>query len=117
MCLISFISIVCFIYFYSLWNTLNPYVKSIGICLFVIQMGSYMLTALINPGLPKQELSLRNCGSVQFKNFRVCGVCNIIMNIDAGTAHCEDCNVCIEGRLKFFSKLKKNIKFDLFVYN
>jgi hypothetical protein len=70
----------------------------IGICLYIAQMISYILTALINPGLPKKEMNLKYMvKSVPFKNFRICGVCNVVMNIDENTSHCDDCNICIEG--------------------
>ena len=66
--------------------------------LYLIQISSYTLTALINPGLPKKELNLKYCNrGIPLKNFRICNVCNLIMNMDEMTSHCEDCNVCIEG--------------------
>jgi len=34
----------------------------------------------------------------KLKNFRICVECNAIMNLDEGTSHCEECNVCIEGK-------------------
>ncbi len=62
-------------------------------------MTSYCLTVLVNPGLPKKETNLKyTVNKVSFKNFRICGVCNVIMNIDENTTHCDDCNVCIEGK-------------------
>ncbi len=66
--------------------------------LYVIQTTAYLTTVLINPGLPKKEMYLKyQIKSVDYKNFRICGICNVIMNLDDNTSHCEDCNVCIEG--------------------
>lgn len=81
-----------------MWDMLNFYFKMIGIGLYFTQLISYILTALINPGFPKKEMNLKYMvKNVPFKNFRICGVCNVIMNIDESTSHCEDCNICIEG--------------------
>ena len=99
-CLSSFITLVSIIYFFSLWSKLNQYVKVIGVLLYFLQITSYTLTFLINPGLPKKETHLKySVKKNPFKNFRICGVCNLIMNIDDNTTHCDDCNICIEGIL------------------
>ena len=63
-------------------------------------MTSYSYTALINPGIPKNCLDID--GDLKeslkdIKNFRICKVCNVIMNKDQNTMHCDDCNACIEG--------------------
>jgi hypothetical protein len=79
-------------------------------------MGAYILTAFVNPGLPKKNLSLKYCNSVDYKNFRVCGICNTIMNLDEGTSHCEDCNVCVEGK-NIYRKFFYNFNLLNFFYN
>jgi hypothetical protein len=58
---------------------------------------------LINPGLPKKEMNLKySVKDLNIKNFRICPICNVIMNLDDNTSHCEDCNVCIEGKKENF---------------
>lgn len=72
-------------------------------------MSSYSYTALINPGIPKNSFDID--GDVKdslknIRNYRICKVCNVIMNKDENTMHCDDCNACIEGNLflrNFFS--------------
>lgn len=78
---------------------LSDYVKFIGILLLATQIFSYWYTALKNPGIPKKELWLNNGKEVTIKNSRICYICNVIMNLDEGTEHCDDCGVCIEGKI------------------
>ena len=33
----------------------------------------------------------------KLQNYRICVECNVIMNLDEGTSHCDECNVCVEG--------------------
>jgi hypothetical protein len=82
-----------------LWNKLNQYIASIGISIYILQIISYSLTVLINPGLPKPSLSLKysTLKNVNMNNYRICNVCNVLMDIQEKTVHCEECGVCIEG--------------------
>jgi len=86
-----------------LWDTLNEYVKYIGILIYLIQISAYSYTALINPGLVKRKMVLNSKNELPIetnsKNFRICIACNVMMDLDEGTSHCEDCNVCVEGKL------------------
>lgn len=95
-CLSAFITGSCFIYFYFLWDMLNEYVKYFGLLIYFIQFSSYTYTAFANPGIPSKSMSSSNRQLV--KNFRICNVCNVVMNLDDNTSHCEDCNVCVEGK-------------------
>jgi hypothetical protein len=48
--------------------------------------------------MPKVNLNLKySIKNMNIKNFRICNVCNFIMNMDENTVHCEDCGICIEG--------------------
>ena len=97
----SFINGICFLYFYNLWNKLSDIVKVIGIFVWITQVTSYTYTVLINPGLVKPEMSLELFHSSKYKetvkNYRICSICKVIKNTDEETAHCDDCDTCIEG--------------------
>ena len=93
----------------SMWGTV------IGTIVFTIQVASYALTALINPGLQNRKLSLYDQLSIdrivdtpyayrpQTTNPRelYCKICNTIKKRGSFTYHCEECNVCVEGRMRF----------------
>lgn len=34
---------------------------------------------------------------MEFEKYRCCRDCNIIVRIDQGVVHCDDCNICTEG--------------------
>lgn len=53
----------------------------------------------MNPGIPEKEFWLENYDQdkAQLTNYRICPVCQIVMNLDDQTEHCEDCNICVEG--------------------
>ncbi len=99
MCLSGFITAIVFFYFWALWNILSDYVKIIGILVYLIQISAYWYTALINPGIPKRELWLNEGDEIKIKNSRICYICNVVMNMDEGTEHCDDCGYCVEGKL------------------
>jgi hypothetical protein len=90
-------------YFYSLWGMLQGTVRTIILLIWIIQSSSYVYTAISNPGIPKREMNfylkeLQPRDGLKTANFRICSVCNFIMNLDENTEHCDDCNVCIEGK-------------------
>jgi hypothetical protein len=87
------------LYFYYLWNFLTPFVRVFGPLVYLTQMGSYSYTAFSNPGIVLRKitpLDMKNFSSTK-KNYRICSICNVIMDMDTETSHCEDCNLCIEG--------------------
>lgn len=53
----------------------------------------------MNPGVPGKDMWMENFDSekTNITNYRICPICQIIMNINENTEHCPDCNVCIEG--------------------
>ena len=71
--------------------------------IYLTQLSSYTYCALINPGIPKRNMNLENnnIGEItkEIRNYRICKICNILMNKDENTCHCEDCGTCIEGRI------------------
>jgi hypothetical protein len=75
----------------------------LGIFVWFTQVISYSYTVLINPGVVKREMSIKLFHSstykLSIKNYRVCSICQVVMNMDEQTAHCDDCGVCIEGSI------------------
>jgi hypothetical protein len=73
----------------------------IGIGMGAIAELSYILVFLWNPGLPPQSMNLTyfesNQEKLKIKDFRICKICQVVMNMDEYTYHCDDCDVCIEG--------------------
>ena len=92
------IDICSFCYFYFLWNTLFKFMLYIGLIIFSIQSGVYLIIILMNPGIPSKELWLENYNnSEEIGTYRICNICKIIMINKDKTDHCEECNVCIIG--------------------
>ena len=92
------IDIFSFCYFYFLWNILFRFYAYIGIIIFFIQAISYLITILINPGIPSKELWLENYKHLdEIGTYRICNVCKIIMRNEDKTDHCDECNICIIG--------------------
>lgn len=97
-----------YLFISSFWNKLSDILKFFGFMIYAIQITSYSYCALRNPGIPKNNLdidgdvheSLKN-----IKNYRICKICNVIMNKDVNTMHCDECDTCIEG-IKIQIKLK-----------
>ena len=94
-CLTSFISFLFIIAIRGLWNNISYYIKILGFFVYFLFLFSYLYTALINPGFPKNDDDSRN-GEPRSK-FRYCDTCKIFVNMDKKTFHCVDCDICVEG--------------------
>ena len=94
-CFSSFISCGFACFFYYFWNNLYLSLKLVGIVIFATYWFSYTMTFLINPGIPKYDENAIT-GQPREK-YRFCNACKIWINMDKNTAHCFDCNVCVEG--------------------
>ena len=122
MALIIDISSICYLYF--LRNLLFKFLHIIGIIIFFIQSISYLITILMNPGIPTKDLWLENYNHLdEIGTYRICNICKIIMRNDDKTDHCDECNICIVGanhHCPWTSKCigKNNINmFYIFVYS
>ncbi len=67
---------------------------TLGLIISLIQITSYVYTALINPGLPKHEYEKMIVYDI---NIRKCKDCGMFINLKELTFHCYECGVCIEG--------------------
>jgi hypothetical protein len=93
---------VLFIFYKTFDNKISVWIKLLGFFLYLIHIISYAYTALKNPGIPKQEMELENSDLKEvlkkIKNYKICKICNVIMNRNKDTNHCDDCGICIEGK-------------------
>ena len=103
-CMMIFIDSFTFFYFHFLKNILHTIVKNIGLGISFVQIFSYFLIFLMNPGIPQKELWIEN----YFKNknnssrdeidsYRICNICKIVRRNSDNTHHCDECNMCIKG--------------------
>ena len=99
MCLLIFLNSICILYFYGLRNLLHKYIWYIGFIIYIIELFLYLLTSILNPGTPEKKYFLENFDMEKndLKNYRICGNCKLIMDLDKETEHCYDCNICVMG--------------------
>lgn len=100
---ITFISYV--LLFIALVNT-SDITRYVGYVLYVLQFLSYTTTFLANPGLPSKSLSLSNAENKEV-SVKICNKCGIIVPPGKRVNHCEDCGVCIIGKIFFIFFNKK----------
>jgi palmitoyltransferase ZDHHC9/14/18 len=94
-CLTTSITLLFTLLIYSLWFHLSTFVIVSGFIVYFLQITSYTLTFLMEPGLP---LNLMNKNTVPEKldnNYKYCDQCKIIISIEEKSNHCDVCNVCI----------------------
>ena len=101
-CMMLFINTFIFFYFHFLKIYLHNVVKNIGLIISFIQISSYILIFVMNPGIPQKELWIEN----YFKNrnntdeigsYRICNIYKIVKRNTDKTLHCDECNICIKG--------------------
>jgi hypothetical protein len=101
-------SIIAFVYLYFL-SPFQPYeIKIMGFITYFLFFTSYLLTGILNPGIPKKNLwlnefsnykDLKDIENEVGPNYRICQKCSVVMVVPNGTYHCDECEVCIEGKL------------------
>ena len=71
----------------------------LGISIYALFIIVHLLVSFMNPGLPYKMYFVENfnVGNPNVKNFVICKKCKIIMDLDQGTEHCIDCDICIMG--------------------
>lgn len=75
--------------------------KLIFTLVYFLQLFSSLYTLLRNPGTPKREKFSSTAG---IKRYKICKICNVIMNLDKKTYHCPDCEICVIGNLSIINK-------------
>ena len=94
-CFCSFICIGYIFFFYYFWENMSLFIRISGIIILLTFFISYTMTFLVNPGIPKYDENAI-MGQPREK-YRFCDSCKIWIDMDKNTAHCFDCNVCVEG--------------------
>lgn len=79
-----------------IWSRSYAFVLILGIVLSFIQLGTYLLTAIINPGLPKSNYTRLALEKKTGSNYKKCKECNLWICRDTKAYHCYDCGVCFE---------------------
>lgn len=99
LCLLTIINIICILYFFDLKDRMKTYIWYIGVIIYLIEIISYTLCGLINPGTLDKIYYLENYDFQNgfVKNLRICKKCKIIMDLDKNTEHCLDCDICVMG--------------------
>ena len=94
--IIGFITIPFYIFFYKFLNIIIFY---LGIIIYILFIIIHLTTSLINPGLPPKKYFLENfsMNDSEIRNYVICRKCKIVMDLDKGTEHCYDCDICIMG--------------------
>ena len=116
-CMMLFINAIIFFYFHFLKNILHNTIKNIGLGISFVQILSYLLIFLVNPGVPPKDLWIENyfknknssSSSDEIGSYRICNICKIIMKNVDNTVHCEECNICIKGEDHHCSWISKCI--------
>ena len=82
----------------------------LGIFLYFIQTLTHLYCLLVNPGIPNRKFYisesvmqsiytyLEYTNSESFDKYKICKICNIYVPPDQSVIHCEDCNICINGK-------------------
>ena len=78
-----------------LWKHLIFLLKILGIIIILIQQSFYVLTSIINPGLPKKFYQIDRENNPNL--YKYCEECKFWYKKKTGTFHCIECGVCIEG--------------------
>ena len=104
-CMMTLIDTFIFLYFHFLKSYLHNTVKNIGLGISFIQILSYFLIFVLNPGIPQKELWIENyfknrnssSSSDEIDSYRICNICKIVRRNSDNTHHCDHCNICIKG--------------------
>ena len=94
--IIAFITIPFYSYFCTFLYDIICY---LGIIIYISFVLTHLVTSFINPGIPPKKYFLENFDMNQndIQNYVICKKCKIIMDLDKGTEHCIDCDICIIG--------------------
>jgi len=108
--LLAITNAINFLFIYLIYPKIYFVLKYIGLGIFIVQNLSQIYTSLINPGVPHKnnyisdsvmQIIYKNMklSGVSFNKYRVCKICNILVNKDDYVIHCDECNICVEGIL------------------
>jgi len=78
---------------------MNSTAKLIGIIIWLIQNLSYCYIAFSNPGIPSFNNKFKAENNEDGTNYKFCKYCQLYYDLSAGTNHCRECDVCIQGNI------------------
>ena len=87
-----------FVYLLVALILFNPnffYIKIMETCAFILFLITYLMTVLINPGIPSRKYYIGYCKSKNNSELNRCNKCNIIVPKNFKIHHCEICDVCV----------------------
>ena len=104
-CMMLLIDSIIFFYFHFLKDILHNHIKNFGLVISGIQIFSYLLIFILNPGIPQKELWIENYfknknnsnSSDDIDSYRICNKCKIVRRMSDNTQHCDECDICIKG--------------------
>ncbi len=100
--LLGFFLTITLIFFLSLWDSLTSNSKIFGIIAYLIHTISYTYTSIRNPGVPsKSRYYAASFSTVGIKRYKICKTCQVVMNLDIKTSHCNSCEICVEGNKNY----------------
>ena len=94
--LVGIFTIPYYMYYGQFYKIIFYY---LGISIYILLVIFHLLTSLINPGLPPKKYFLENFKMDQsdMQNYIICKQCKLVMDLNKGTEHCIDCNICVMG--------------------
>ena len=94
--IVGIFTIPYYMYFGQFYKIIFYY---LGISIYILLVIFHLLTSLINPGLPPKKYFLENFKMDQsdMQNYIICKQCKLVMDLNKGTEHCIDCNICVMG--------------------
>ena len=87
-----------FVYLLVALILFNPnffYIKITETLAFILFLITYLMTVLINPGIPSRNYYNGFCKSKNNSELNRCSKCNIIVPKTFKIRHCEICDVCV----------------------
>ena len=83
--------------------------RYLGLIIYLIQILSHIFTSIINPGIPHRNnyisesvmeilYNSMKLSELNFRKYKICKICNILVNSEDHVVHCEDCGVCIKSK-------------------
>ena len=77
-----------------------PYMQYLLTIFYVMNFLNHMYLFLLNPGIPSPDsfskIAIKNIQKEDRKYFKVCEICNIIVDNYDDVRHCTECNICIK---------------------
>jgi len=90
------------------FTKINLIVSFLCLANYFLQVTTHLLTSFCNPGIPKKEyvcpLEVGSNGKLditktsKYPNYKFCPQCNILVPNNKQVNHCDECNICIEGK-------------------